>query len=477
MRTNRISTGLPGLDEILMGGLISQKAYLLQGGAGTGKTSFGLHFAEHAVNEGHSALYITLGESEADIRENARSINLDFNGVDILDLTPSENLQKESGGYSIFSSTEVEQQPLIDAITETVNEKKPKRVVFDSITILRLLNDNEFQYRKLGLALIKFICQSGATLLLISETDPVQKKIDATFWVDGIINVAYTPEWRKIDVTKYRGSDFLHGNHAFKITGKGITVFPRLQPSNYNRSFDAKQLSSGIAELDKMAHGGIEKGTTTLITGPTGAGKTNLSIQFIKEAASRNERSVIYTFEESKELIIKRSKSINIPIDEMIKSGNLSIIPVEPVSYSPDEFLKIVRTDVEEKNTELIMIDSMGGYSMAVREENALKRLHMLTVYLQNMGVTTFLTNETQNLTGDFSTTNMHASYLADNIFFLRYIEVQGQLRKAVGILKKRLSSFENTIREFRINEQGISVRKPLSNLRGILTGLPEITD
>jgi len=212
-----------------------------------------------------------------------------------------------------------------------------------------------------------------------------------------------------------------------------------------------------------------------MITGPTGVGKTNLGIQFLKEAASRNERAVMYSFEESAEVIVKRSKLIGVPIDKMIKNGTLEIKSIEPFSYSPDEFSMMVRKDIEENGTKIVLLDSIGGYTLTVREENALERIHALCIYMSNIGVTGFLISETPNVTGDFVTTNLHASYLADNIIFLRYLELDGGLKKAIGILKKRLSDFENTIREYSITQGGISVGEPMRNLRGILSGNPEL--
>jgi len=473
----KISTGLEGLDEILHGGLISNQAYLVQGGPGTGKSTFGLHFMSEGIRNGDNVLYITLGESSENIKKNAARMDIDIPGLDFLDLSPRENLYQNSNAYNVFSAAEVEQGPIMDAIIEAVEKHQPDRVLVDSITMLRFLHQDPFQMRKMALSFINYITSRNATLMLISESASSSAEKDATFWVDGIIEVDNDSAWRKVAVTKYRGSDYESGTHAFKITGQGITVYPQLRPNEYNRQFEQEVLSSGIDEMDDLLHGGIEKGTVSLIVGATGVGKTNLGLQFLKEAASRNERSALYTFEESRELILKRSQMVNIPVDEMIEVGNLKIKPVEPLSYSPDEFSAMVRRDVEENDTRMVMIDSIGGYDLAVRDENILERLHALTVYLQNMGVTTFLINESQDVTGRFSATEMNASYLADNILFLRYLEINGELRKAIGVLKKRLSDFEKSIREYEITSEGIKVGKPLENMRGILSGNPEIID
>lgn len=473
--TEKISTGVSGLDEILKGGLLPQKSYLLKGGPGTGKSTFGYHFLERALKNNESALYITLGETRENIIRNAKQLGIDLSGVHILDLTPDEDVYKNSRSYNVFSSAEVEQEPIVESIVEAVEKYEPTCVFLDSITMLRTLNQDPFQMRNMALSFIQFICQR-ATLLITSEAYEQTADKDATFWVDGIIHLEYAKSWRKVRVSKYRGSDFSHGNHAFKINDTGVTVYPRLQAGNYERSYLSEPISTGIDELDQLLHGGLEKGTVTIISGPTGVGKTNFGIQFAKEAASRGERSAIYTFEESAEVLVKRSKAINVPVQSMIENGNLKITPVEPLSYSPDEFSSIVCKDVEENDTQIVIIDSVGGYGLSVREENTLERLHALTVYLQNMGVTTLLINETANVTGQFETTGMNASYLADNIIFLRYLELDGELRKAIGVLKKRMSDFERAIREFDVTSNGLKVGEKMTKLRGILTGLPEST-
>ncbi|MDX1639169.1 MAG: ATPase domain-containing protein [Balneolaceae bacterium] len=472
----KISTGVSGLDDILNGGLIPGRSYLVNGGPGTGKSTLGYHFLSRGLHSGEKVLYISLGESKQSIVENAGRIGIDLSKAAILDLTPAGDLG-ETGSYSVFSSSEVEQQPIVQSISEAVEEQNPSRVVLDSITMLEFLNSDPYQLRNFGLTFTNYICSSGATLIMITESFNRHQPRDAAFWADGVINLAYDADWRRISVTKYRGSEFRHGNHAFRLSDRGAAVYPRLQPDIYDRSFQEQILSSGIPEIDKMLNGGIEKGTTTLITGASGVGKTNLGLQFFKEAASRNERSVVYTFEESHELIRRRSEQINIPVNTMIEAGNLEIIPVEPLSYSPDEFSEMVRRDVEHNDTQLVMIDTMGGYGIAVRDQNKLERLHALTVYLQNMGVTCFLINETPNVTGQLVTTDMHASYLTDNIIFLRYLEIGGELRKAIGVLKKRLSDFEKTIREFQITSGGIQVGAPLDKIKGILSGNPDIIE
>ncbi len=477
MRHNRISTGLSELDNILNGGLIKQNAYLYRGDAGTGKSTAGYHFLEEGIKNGESTLLITLGESKKSVIKNVINMGIVLSKSAVLDLSPTDKMFTEIGSYSVFPASEVESEPITEDFVKAIDEHKPTRVMLDSLTMLQHLTQDTFQYRNMVLSFIRYVCSKGATLVMVSELNVDKRDDEAEFWVDGIINFIHSPFWRRLSVKKFRGSDFRPGDHSFKITGNGIKVYPRLQPDSLKREFENTAQSFGIDGMDSLLHGGIERGTVTMVTGPTGVGKTNLSIQFMKAAASRNDRSVIYTFEESVDVIIKRSKLIGVPVDKMIKSGNLEIKYIPPFGYSPDEFSNMVKTDIEQNNTKNVMIDTVKAYSLSVREGDSLERLHSLCIYMGNMGVTVFLISETPNITGEFVTTNLNASYLADNIIFMRYLEIDGELKKAIGVLKKRLSDFERTIRELKITSNGITVSEPLTHLRGILSGIPQIID
>ncbi len=472
-KPKRLSTGISGLDEILYGGFIERKTYLLYGDPGTGKSMIGYHYLEEGVKNNEDVLLITLGETKQSILENAASVNIDLSSVSILDLSPDEQVYENAESYSLFSASEVETPDILKTISDKVEKLKPDRILLDSISMLKLLFSDSYQYRKMALAFIKYIRNTGATLLIILESNSERDNIEP-FWVDGVIKLSFSYHWRSVEVEKFRGAFNRKGSHALTISNTGVRVFPKLQPNSYEREFKDGQISSDIEELDKLTNGGLEIGTTTMITGPTGVGKTCLGVQFVKAAASRGERSVIYTFEESTDTIKKRSRGINLPIEEMCKDETLKIVPIEPLSYSPDEFASMVRRDVEENGTKMIMIDTISAYTFSVREENPIRRLHSLGVYLQNMGVTVLLINELTSITGDFVASDMNTSYLADNIIYLRYIEVSGELKKAVGVLKKRLSSFEHSIRDFQITSCGIHVGSPLRNMEGILAGSPK---
>ncbi len=474
MPQDRLSTGIAGLDEILYGGLIPNRAYLVRGGPGAGKTTLGLHFLAAGVNADEKSLYITMGEPASQIRINAEYLGFDAQNIEFLDLSPTSDFFTEIQTYDLFSPAEVEREPTTQKIIETVEKLKPNRVFLDAMTQFRYLSNDPFQFRKQVLSFMRFLLENKATVLSTSEGTDNAPDDDLQFMSDGVIHLNNTPQGRTIHVTKFRGSDYRAGQHTVRLTGKGMEVFPRLKPEAFSRDFVQEAIPSGVPELDELLHGGLERGTVTILTGPTGVGKTTLGIQFMKEAAGRGERSVVYTFEEAEDTLIHRCQSVNIPVSTMSKRGILSIVSVEPMQYSPDELARHVRREVEQKKARIVMIDSISGYRLCIRGEELVSHLHSLCQYLKNMGVTVILVNEMAYITGDFRVTEIGMSYIADNIVFLRYIEMDGEMSKAIGVLKKRLSSFERGLRQIEITRYGIKVGKPLNHLRGILSGTPE---
>lgn len=475
MVEKRVSTGITGLDEVLHGGLIPGRAYLVRGGPGTGKTTLGLHFLTAGAANGEKVLFITLGEPEAVLRKNAEAMGFDLSGVSFLDLSPTPEFFAQVETYDIFSPAEVEREPTTRKIVEQVEKLNPSRVFIDAMTQFRYLATDPFQYRKQVLSFLRFLVERGTTVLFTSEGSAEAPDADLQFLSDGVIHLEFAPEGRILCVSKFRGSDFLSGRHAMQLSSKGMEVFPKLVPEVYRREFVPETISSGVPELDEMLHGGLERGTITIITGPSGVGKTTLGLQFMKEAAGRGERSVVYIFEEGVETLLARCEAINIPVRVMMERGTLSVARIEPLRYAPDEFARWVRREVEEEGSRIVMIDSIAGYRLSLRGEDLVAHLHALCKYLANMGVTTLLINEVEHITGEFRATEVGISYLADNILFLRFLEMHGELRKAIGVLKKRLSDFDKTLREFQITRYGIKVGKPLTELRGILSGTPEL--
>lgn len=475
---DRISSGISGLDDILYGGFLSQKAYLIRGSPGSGKTTLGLHFLIEGVKNKESVIFITLSETEESIRANASRLNLNLDGVSFLDLSPESEFFAKVETYDIFSPAEVEREPVTKRIVEEIENLRPSRVFIDSMTQFRYLSTDVFNYRKQVLSFLRFLEEKGATVLFTSEYSPDAPDEDLQFLSDGIIQFEMSPEaGHTISVVKFRGSAFKKGRHSCKITSEGLSVFPNVIPEERRFEFKREAISSGISELDAMLNGGIEMATVTVITGPSGVGKTTLGAQFVKEAARRGEHSAIYLFEENPDIFIQRCEAIGTPIKDLLEKNLLSIEYIEPLLYTPDEFAQHVHKDAENNNVRLVMIDSIGGYRVALRGEDLTRHLHGLCKFLANTGVTVLLINETESITGEFRPTELGFSHLTDNIIFLRYLEIKGELKKAIGVLKKRLGDFEKTLREFEITDKGIRIGPPLTKLRGILRGVPEFEE
>ncbi|MCS6827491.1 MAG: AAA family ATPase [Caldilinea sp.] len=469
----RLSTGVAGLDEVLDGGLLPGRTYLVRGGPGVGKTTLGLHFLAAGARQGEKALFISLEESEAALRQNGAGMGIDLTDVAFLDLSPGAEYFAEVQSYDIFTPAEVERTPLTQRIVAAVEGIRPTRVFLDPITQFRYLSTDVFQFRKQVLSFLRFLTEHGATVLFTSESSAAMPDDDLQFMADGVIRLAFGEHGRSLAVTKFRGSSFLGGSHAMKLNAQGISVFPKLIPNGRLSRFEPTVLSSGVAELDSLLHGGLERGTITFLCGPTGVGKTTLGLQFIREAARRSERSALFSFEEEIEIILGRCEGVQLDARGLMRQGALHLEKIEPLQYTPEEFAQRVRHEVEACGTQLVMLDSISGYRLSMLGRDLVSHLHALTKYLQHMDVAVLLTVETSQVTGDFRVTEREISYLADNILFLRYLEINGELRKAIGVLKKRLSDFEKTLREFEITRQGIKIGRPLTNLRGVLSGTP----
>lgn len=469
----RVSTGVAEINEILHGGFLPRRAYLVRGDPGCGKTTLGMHFLCAGAQRKESTLFISLGESQDQLYTDAASIGLDMKDVAFLDLSANSQFFTEMESYDLLDRIGPEAESYSQKIIRQIEMIKPQRVFLDTMTQLRILSPDTFQFRRQVLAFLNFLTGQEATVLFTSESNDTMSDEDLQAISDGIINLIATPAGRKLSISKFRGSGYRGGMHAMRLTEKGLEVFPRLIPRTYTRQYEGETISSGMPELDELLHGGVSRETITIVTGPTGIGKTTLGLQFMREAASRGERSLICLFEEWEEMLLQRSEAINIPVRSMKQAGSLFIEQVEPLSFNADEFAYLVRKKIEEKHISIVMIDSIAGYRLSVQGNELVSQLHALCKYLQNVGVTVLLVNEIDDIGSEFRVTDIGISYIADNIIFMRYIENQGELRKVIGVLKKRLTDFDKLTREYEVTRYGIKIGQPLTELRGILGKTP----
>lgn len=472
---SRLTTGIIGLDEILHGGLTPHHSHLICGGPGGGKTILGLHFLLAGIEKGETGLYITLGESEAALKRNASNLGFNLEPLHFLDLTPNSTYFSQVQTYDIFSSADVEREPITQKIIEEVTKLKPDRVFIDPMTQFRYLAKDVFQYRRQVLSFLRFLIELGATVMLASESSAEAPDDDLQFMCDSVLKLdRFATGGRGIAISKFRGGDFQPGRHSLRLTSHGMEVYPLLLPTVLTAPVTPSAISSGIPELDELLGGGLVAGTVTILTGPTGVGKTTLGLQFLTASAGRGLESILYAFEEETEGIVNRCDPINIPIRQMVEHKSLHLARIEPLRWLSAEFAQRVRHDLEKHNIQLVMIDSISGYRRMPGQGDFLNSIHALVKYIQSLGVSVILIAETPNITGDFKVTETAMSYLSDTIIFLRYLEIEGELRKAIGVLKKRAGSFERQLREFEITRYGIKVGNPLTHLRGILRGTPE---
>lgn len=468
------SIGVPGIDEIMGGGCLPRRVYMIRGGPGTGKTTLGRHFL---TVPGERGLLVSLGERGDQLSSDAARQGFDFSAVRVLDLSPTEAALTETEYYDIMPPSDAEAPGLAEQVVQCFEAVQPSRVFIDSLTQMRYLAPDAFQFRRQVMSLLRYLTDRGATVMFTSEASPESPDDDLMFLSDAVLELGWNAQrdGRWFRARKYRGNAFSEGLHSLVLGAAGITVYPRLTPIERKPGISRSTFGTGIAEIDALLGGGLERGTVTMITGPTGVGKTTVGTQLISAAAARGERSVLYMFEESLETLAHRCRSIGIPAEDMIRAGELRVQEVEPLNYSPDEFAHAVKQEVEGRGCRIVMLDSLAGYRLSVGGEDVVRRLHALCRYLVGRGVTVLLINELASIAGgEFKATELGVSYLTDTFVLLRYLEMQGELRKCIGVLKKRTGDFEKTLREFRISPEGVRVGAPLRHMRGILRGEPE---
>ncbi len=473
-------TGIEGLDEVLGGGLDRGRTFLIEGSPGTGKTTVALQFLLTGAAAGERCLYVTLSETEDELRATAAAHRWDLEGVEIFELIPPENLLDEDQQQSLLYSSDLELGETTKRIFEAFERIKPQRVVLDSLSEIRLLAQSSLRYRRQILALKHYFARSDATVLMLDDltTDVNDKTVHSV--AHGVVRLEelapeYGSERRRLRVIKYRGRRFRGGYHDFTIETGGVHAYPRLISAEHKTGFERDLLTTDSAELNELLCGGIERGSSVLVLGPAGTGKSLLVLTFIKTAVERGERAAMFVFDEELGLLIQRALGVGIDLQKMIDADQLVLEQVDAAELTPGEFSERVRRCVEEHGARTVVVDSLNGYQASMPGEQAiLLHLHELLQYLNRQGATTFLTVAQHGLVGEMRSP-VDLTYLADSVILLRYFEAVGRVRRAISIVKKRTGPHEDTIREYQIGGRGVSLGQPLTGFQGILGGVPQL--
>jgi circadian clock protein KaiC len=477
-RAAQASTGIAGLDDILAGGLARDRLFLFEGSPGTGKTTAALAFLRAGAAAGERNLYITLSETEVELRDTAASHGWSLDGVEVFELVPPESLLDEQQQQSLLYSSDLELGETTRMIFQAVERVKPSRVVIDSLSEIRLLAQSSLRYRRQVLALKHYFAKQQATVLLLDDltTDTLDKTVHSV--AHGVVRLEelapeYGAERRRVRVVKYRGRKFRGGYHDFTIKTGGLEVYPRLVSAEHKSTFTRGQLPSGVPGLDQLLGGGVERGSSCLILGPAGTGKSLMALLFAISAAARGEKSALFVFDEELGLLFERAKGLGIDLASLQESGLLIIHQVDAAELSPGEFTSVARECVEKHAVRTIIVDSLNGYQAAMPEEHfLLLHMHELLQYMNRRGVSTFLTVAQHGLVGEMKAP-VDVTYLADTVLLLRYFEAAGHVRRAVSVIKKRAGQHEKTIREYEIDQRGLTVGPPLHEFQGVLRGVP----
>jgi circadian clock protein KaiC len=475
-------TGISGLDNVLAGGLSRGRVFLLEGSPGTGKTTVAVQFLSAGAAAGERCLYITLSETEDELRASGASHGWDLEGIDIYELVPPESLLDDEQQQSLLYSSDLELGETTKRIFEEFQRVQPQRVVLDSLSEIRLLAQSSLRYRRQILALKHYFAKQNTTVLMLDDLTSEAHDKTVHSVAHGVISLEemareYGSERRRMRVVKYRGRKYRGGFHDFTITTGGVRVFPRLISAEHRKPFGRDAMPSDSPELNALLGGGVERGSSVLILGPAGTGKSLLTLTFAQGASNRGERTAMFVFDEELGLLIERAKGLGIDLQKMVDDGHLILEQVDAAEMTPGEFSERVRLCVEEHQVRTVVIDSLNGYQAAMPGENALVlHMHELLQYLNRHGVTSFLTVAQHGLVGDMKAP-VDVTYLADTVVLLRYFEARGRVRRAISVVKKRTSAHEDTIREYQIGSDGITLGEPLVQFQGVLRGVPTLVN
>lgn len=477
------TTGIAGLDSILHGGLPRRRVFLIQGDPGVGKTTLAMSFLIEGARLGEKCLYVSLSESTDELSSIARSHQWDLTGIDIhvQHLDHAGKLIDETN--TLFRSDEVELFETTDQIKQAVEKIRPDRIVIDSLSEFRLLAQSSHRYRRHILALKQYFGMHETTVLFLDDRTSDVTDTQLHSIPHGVIELEQIPpvygsERRRLRVVKMRGRAFTGGFHDFKIVEGGVRVFPRLIAAEHPSSFERTPITSGVGELDALLGGGVDRGTSTLLMGPAGAGKSALITQYVIAAAERGDEVALFVFDESILSLYSRSESLGLPLRKYVDHGLVHLQQIDPAEMTTGEFSDLVRREVTERGIRVLAIDSLNGYMNSMSEErNLMLHMHELLSYLGQHGVATFLVVSQHGLLGNAMVSVIDVSYLADTVILLRYFELQGEIRKAISVVKKRSGNHEKSIREFNLSSNGLHIGAPLREFQGLLTGTPEFKD
>lgn len=474
----RCPMGVPGLDDILDGGLPAGRLYLIQGDPGVGKTTMAMQFLLEGARRGEQGLYVSLSETKEEINVVAQSHGWDLDKIQLYELSTIEEQIRDDSESTFFRPSEVELNRTIGALIAEVERVQPMRVVFDSLSEMRMLADTALRYRRQILQLKQFFSGRKSTVLLLDDRTSAVQDLQVESIAHGVICLnSHAPEYgvarRNLSVLKVRGSEFREGIHDLIIRRGGITVFPRLVAGEHHRQFKREDFPSGIKEVDLLLGGGLGRGTSSMFMGPPGTGKSTLALQFAVAAAERGEKALILVFDETTGTLRERASQLGLDAENHVETGHIIIEQIDPAEISPGELVDRIRRAVSDNGVTMVVIDSINGYLNAMPAERYLTlQLHELLAYLNQQGTITIMVLAQQGLVGSMQST-VDLTYLADTVILSRYFEARGEVKQALSVIKKRSGNHERTIREMWVGKDGIQLGKPLRELQGVLTGVP----